>query len=380
MSNIRLSGCHNARSKARCIKETNSQPDTEDSQYHPPIHEKCPAEVMQLIFELCAPLDHIIRIPSIRRLHLYSGHTLIAISHVCSAWRTLVLDIAKLWSHVQLDLCYPSDVKYIEAAQTLFSRATHHNGGCIDLSLTLENDRIPYSPALDEHETISLCKLITSFPFQKLDLNLTDVKQMQQVLRLPNKVWSNVDELRLTSFAIRRNVSPVLFYPEIDLSKLRLLKTSGFWERLHPDVVLPWHQLRHLSLSVAIPLSVFLNGLRQATLLEYCMSPISASTTISWHQRAGIITLPSLHYLNLSFIDGEDARPFLDLLVMPNLTALEVDSTGSLVNCDEATFVEMAHRSGGMKRLQTLEIGTDLDTVLLRRNIPSLKYVSNLNV
>ncbi|KAF8636820.1 hypothetical protein AX17_003243 [Amanita inopinata Kibby_2008] len=209
------------------------------------------------------------------------------------------------------------------------------------------------------------------------------MKQMRELLHLPNEVRSNVEELWLASSVTHTGIPQDLFSPGMDLSKLRSLETSGYWERLHPDAVVPWHQLRHLDLSVLIPLSVCLDALRQATLLEHCKIRIAASSKTSRHQRAGTIMFPKLDLLELRFTKGRDAKPFLDLLLMPNLATLEVYSIKSRLNFDETTFVEMARRSSGMKRLKTLKIGThalvELDTTLLRRNIPLLKYMYYLH-
>ncbi|KAF8631958.1 hypothetical protein AX17_004977 [Amanita inopinata Kibby_2008] len=208
---------------------------------------------------------------------------------------------------------------------------------------------------------------------------IPETEQMRQVLQLPDKVWSNVEELRLPSADMRMDAYPVLFSPGVDLSKLRSLVTRGYWNGLHPDALVPWHQLRQLDLSAPIPLSVCLDVLRQAMLLEHCVIQIGASNgMLLWDQQAGTITLPNLGVLALNFTSGEDAKPFLDLLTLPNLTTLEVYSIESLLDCDETTFAELACRSGGMKRLEGLRIGGTvswLSTAVFRRNMPRLKYV-----
>ncbi|KAF8637795.1 hypothetical protein AX17_002565 [Amanita inopinata Kibby_2008] len=146
---------YNTRSKARRIKELDSQLDTRAPRHHPRIHEKLPAEVMQLIFEMCAPPNHIIHIPLIRRLRELIGYTLVLISHICSAWRTLVLDMPRLWSHVRLDL-HPPSYKNIDAAQTLLSRATRHSGDGTDPSPSLMIESNALYSLLDEHDMKSL--------------------------------------------------------------------------------------------------------------------------------------------------------------------------------------------------------------------------------
>ncbi|KAF8637790.1 hypothetical protein AX17_002560 [Amanita inopinata Kibby_2008] len=351
-NNVRSSG-YNTRSKARRIKGSDSRLDAQAPQPHPRIDEKLPIEIIQLIFELCAPFDNVIHISVCRRLQLYNGHTLIAISHVYSAWRTLVLNMPKLWSRIQLDLRSELKSIYIEAAHTLLSRAVRRNDGCIDLSLSLMMER--FNAPLGEHEMISICKLITSFPSRKLDLNLSDVERMQHLLQLPNKVWSNVEELQLKSVGIPRNICPVLFSPGIDLSKLGSLVTNGV---LQPDVVVPWHQLWYLDLFKPMSLSNF-----------------AESRETSWRRQSGTITLPNVDFLDLNFADGRDVRPFLNLLTMPNLATLRVHNKKCRFRCDEMVFTELACRSGGLKRLKTLDIGDTvwrLDIMLLKRNIPSL--------
>ncbi|KAF8637793.1 hypothetical protein AX17_002563 [Amanita inopinata Kibby_2008] len=170
---------------------------------------------------------------------------------------------------------------------------------------------------------------------------------------------------------MRTNDYPVLFSPGMNLSRLRSLVTSGYWERLHPDAVVPWHQLWHLEFSVPIPFSVFLDALRQATSLEQCEIRIAASSETSWHRQAGTITLPNLDLLALKFANGGDVRPFLGLSVMPNLTTLEVYSETSPLDCDEMAFVETIRRSGSMKRLKTLKLkDIVVDMTALRRSTP----------
>ncbi|KAF8637797.1 hypothetical protein AX17_002567 [Amanita inopinata Kibby_2008] len=88
----------------------------------------------------------------------------------------------------------------------------------------------------------------------------------------------------------------------------------------------------------------------------------------SWHRRPGTITLPNLDFLELKFTKGTDARLLLDLLSIPNLATLEVFSIDSRLNYDESTFTELASRSDGMKRLETLNTGSTLaglDTMLM---------------
>ncbi|KAF8637792.1 hypothetical protein AX17_002562 [Amanita inopinata Kibby_2008] len=336
---------------------------------------------MQLIFELCAPADRVIRIPSRSFLNVHHGYTLIVISHVCSAWRTLVVTMPHLWNHIQLDLCHRSELKSIciEAAHVLLARATRHSGGCIGLFLSLKSESLTfdYLP-LAKEQAESLYKLITSFPFRKLGIVLTKTLQTWHGLRIPTRMWYD-EEFRSFSGDERMYAYPVLSSPGMDLSRLGLLEKSGSWNELHPDALMPWHQVWHLDLPIPMLPSVLLDTLRQTTLLEHCVTQIGASSETSWHQQAGTVTLPKLKFFILTFSDGGDARPFLDRLSIPNVTTLEVYCVENRLNCDEMTFVEMAGRSGGMKRLESLKLGntaTELDMTVLRRNIPEFKYFS----
>ncbi|KAF8637798.1 hypothetical protein AX17_002568 [Amanita inopinata Kibby_2008] len=341
-----------------------------------PIHEKFPVEVMEFIFELCAPADHFLRIPLFKVPQFY---TPVVTSHVCSAWRALVVTMPNLWNHIQLDLFHRSELRSvcIKAAHTLLARATRHSNGCIDLLLSLKSESLEVgNDPLSLEALKSLQELITSFSFRKLCFVVSKTEQLGHVLGRPYGTWYDVGRLPGNA---HKDAYPIMFSPGMDLSNPGLLKTSRSRNALHPDAVIPWREVWHLDLPVVMLPSVILDALRQSTFLGHCVIRIGASSETSWHRQAGTITLPHLCLLRLTFTSGGDARPFLDLLSMPRLTTLEVYSIENRLNCDETTFVEMAQRSGGMRRLDTLTLGNtaaELDMMVLKRNMPRLNDFS----
>ncbi|KAF8637429.1 hypothetical protein AX17_002815 [Amanita inopinata Kibby_2008] len=354
----------------------------------PLLHQMLPTEIIQYVFQLCTtPDDNIVHIPIVRR------HSLTAITRVCSAWRTLALNTPELWSNIWLQFSHHGNRNHlrIHAARTILSRTTRcgdddeHGSGrtCPPRSLKISNSAFVCN--LDPDGLKSIYNLIASYSFYKLDLSFQLLDQVQPLWELANEAWSNLEELRVTCSYLQAEGWPALFSAGVSFRNLKLLEVAvGSWDGLHPQAVVPWHQLRHLDLWPAMPVDTSLHVLSQGKMLEYCAIRIAARgegsvTPTTSTQQQDTITLPNLTFIKLIFENGTDAKSFIQPFILPNLTTLEIFTRGQPLNCNAMTYSDLAWRSGRMKRMSKLRIGdseSELDVGVLLRSMPTLDHLS----
>ncbi|KAF8636783.1 hypothetical protein AX17_003262 [Amanita inopinata Kibby_2008] len=343
-----------------------------------PPHEKLPVEIMQLVFQLCTDTDEYnFSMPFVPR------QPVIAICRVCSTWRIVALDTPELWTSVSIQISGDDSVNYlrVDAARTIFSRAIRHKDGGDD-----DHPNPPLSLGIATHRRTPSGKgmlpfydLIASYTFQKLDIDFPRWEQVQILWRLPNEIWSSVEQLQLRYYRLpaSQDECPPLFASGINFASLKALEVPGHWNGLHPEAKIPWHQLTYLLLLPPMLASQCLDILRHATLLVSCSLRVAKSTgSTSWHDQATTtITVPDLESLKLDFTEGNDAKPFIDCLSLPNLVTLAIYDLTNPHNCDVKALAELSRRSGGLNHLELLTLGhkeTDLDLDLLLSSMPAL--------
>ncbi|KAF8636819.1 hypothetical protein AX17_003242 [Amanita inopinata Kibby_2008] len=315
--------------------------------------------------------------PLVKRRLLFGG-----IKHIP---HLLALNTPELWGRIWVELSHRKNLndRQAQAAQTFLSRAARGNDRVlVPLSLKITGS-IELLGILEPENMKCIYGLTASYPFQILDVTVPQSDLVQPLWELPNKLWSNVEELRLTCYCKGAEPTwPLLFSPDMELLNL---KTSavlrGAWTGFHPDAVVPWYQLRYLDIYPRMPLSTCLDILCKGVSLEHCSIEVGATTgsgTIVRHR----MMLPNLGSLTLFFEDGGDTKSFIDMLTLPNLTTLRLDGIGRHLNCDTMTFVDLARRSDGMKHLSTLIMGecvSEFDVRLVLKRIPTLVHIVHDN-
>ncbi|KAG9123646.1 hypothetical protein FRC07_014392 [Ceratobasidium sp. 392] len=84
-----------------------------------------PNEILVSIFTLTLPRCALLTSRQYTKIpKCLSAQTLLTITHVCSSWRQIALNVAALWAHVDIEERGPSDIKRMELNELLFSRAS----------------------------------------------------------------------------------------------------------------------------------------------------------------------------------------------------------------------------------------------------------------
>ena len=307
---------------------------------------------------------------------------LLSITHVCSAWRQLALEMPALWSNIGVHLSKDADLeqhnKTLSSARQWFNRAQgmrrslfiHFNAG--------------WNANLNPHLQDTWKKLLefmAQYRLGELDL----ICPMNHVaLKVPDHVWPSIERLHLKpSDGGRESVGQQLFSNFAKLSNLRYLKISNFYNLDGVYPIVPWHQLRTFEGGPVTP-SWCLYALRQSRLLERCCITLSkesiTSPVVSKEER---IVLTNIDYLTAEFQHALWVSMFLRPLFMPNITTFKLslsrDGFEEKLIYQMSALIGIIQRSGGMRRIRRLEIGPTsevLDIGTLLELLPSLESIS----
>jgi hypothetical protein len=336
-------------------------------------HKRLPPDVLRSIFHLLCGKARV-QFPLSKHLPL-----LCRITHVCSAWRQLALEMPALWSNISICLPY-SDRKLhdktLSSAGQWFDRALD-----VGRSLFINHAVIPADSHLSPHFHDSWEQLLKFMALYRLKELVLVYPINHLALKLPDHVWPSIELLHLKPLDNRPSTGQQLFSNFGKLSNLRHLKISGSCHLDGMDRVVPWHQLRTFKVegNWEITPSSCLNMLRQSRLLEHCSVMLLkessfTSTVISTEEN---IVLANLNYFEVQFRDGLAVSEFLQPLVMPNITTFSFGRS----RCDIPALIGIIQRSGGMRRIRHLEsnyfsVAAVQDIGVLLELLPSLESIS----
>ncbi|KAM6492566.1 hypothetical protein JOM56_012290 [Amanita muscaria] len=227
----------------------------------------------------------------------------ITLSHVCSAWREIILDVRTFWSSIRIvprDFDAPQTfVSMVKVANTWLSRAKGLSCS-IDIDFSGDSESWASRRSLwrkDWHENI-IKDLISLHKFKKLGVTFAD-HHLRDFLQLPDDKLSCVEDLcvryislneddaaspldlyklsNLTSFSLLPN--PFITYPVCDPSPGYSKFASG----------IPWHNLRHIHLRATMPAPFCLDALEHCSaVLETCSLAITGDHTFTSSPRVPV--------------------------------------------------------------------------------------------
>jgi len=343
-------------------------------------HKRLPSDVLRSILRFCGEAP--VRFPlGSKPGGIDQDLRLLHITHVCSAWRQLALEMPALWSDIYIYLTWGGHNKTLSAAKQWFDRAQDMRRALfVDFDV---GERSPHLNVLWEQ----LLEFMAQYRLENLELTYP-INHV--ALKLPDHVWPSIERLYLRHEGHGSSRGwQQLFSNFGKLSNLRLLNIFGSYHLHGMDQIVPWHQLRMLQLGALgegpITPSSCLNVLRQSRLLECCRITLSeessfTSTVISTKEK---IVLANMDHFEVQFRDGLTVSSFLKPLVMSNITTFILKRAPTRgvspeLNCDMSTLFDIIQRSGGMRRIRHLKIDTSvmLDIGVLLELLPSLDTIS----
>jgi hypothetical protein len=314
-------------------------------------HKKLPPEVLRsiIVFATSEPT----RLP-------VSNQGVYAMSHVCFAWRQLVLNTPELWSNISLDGSSKMDNK-IRIAREWLSRAQHH----------------PISFTIDRTESNVLENLVKHYPCRALHLSISDWGIGEPPLA--NISLGALEVLHLHNLSL-----PKLVGEGFSLPALKSLSVSkiGDLKIIHP--VAP--QLHYLRIQCPVPHSQVLDLMSLCGRLEDCElnigpNPKNSSQSPKSDSKPLSVVIPTLRELKLTFHKDTNTPAFLTRLGLSNLSSLSIlfKAQPEAEPLDLPIVSRLIVQSGGMPHLQSLVIDEtkepfDLKALLL--DTPSLRRLN----
>ncbi|KAK2464425.1 hypothetical protein APHAL10511_003573 [Amanita phalloides] len=279
----------------------------------------------------------------------------LALSHVCSRWRTIALSTKQLWRNVNI---MPFNEESKAFAQEWLSRA-----GNLHVSISITE--VDYCTDSDLH-TI-LIDFLSAYKLRDLELPLYSATwpQIPSILsELPLKCVAELESLSLydTDFIGSEHIS----FRSSRYPNLKRIALDGNFNMT--SFMLPWKTLRHLDLdSEAVQLDDFL---RECVLLETCSLYLSYVPSAPFNA----IRLPKLRELSLSLASGHGTvRNIFHSLDVPNLEILVLDGASkerlTAATLDSLEFPRLRHLSIG-------EVSFVLHVPALLNRLPSLEEIT----
>ncbi|KAM6489018.1 hypothetical protein JOM56_015530 [Amanita muscaria] len=266
----------------------------------------------------------------------------ITLSHVCSAWREIVLDVSTFWSSIRIvprDFDTPQTlVSVVKVANTWLSRAKGLPCS-IDIDFpedeSWDNGRSLWK--MDWHENI-IRDLISLHKFKRLGVTFAH-HHLRDLLQLPDDKLSCIEDLcvRYISPHKEDEASPLDLHKLSNLTSFALLPNPfDFYSLSDPSegysdfAVIPWHNLRHIHLRATVPAPFCLDALEPcSSVLETCSLVITGDYTFTSLPRVPV-HLSQLRQLKVIvcslFRDKVILETFLLSLRFPRLSSLTLGS------------------------------------------------------
>ncbi|KAM6496304.1 hypothetical protein JOM56_009010 [Amanita muscaria] len=264
----------------------------------------------------------------------------IILSHVCSAWRDIILNVPTVWSSIRIvpmNFDTPQiSVSVVKAANIWLSQAKG-----LPCSIDIDfpeadgtwDNHLSSLWKMDWHENI-IRDLISLHKFKKLCVTFADY-HLRDLLQLPDDKLSCIEDLYLQYISPRGHdkASVLDLHKLSNLTSFSLLPNPFDLDSIY-DLLegysklagIPWHNLRHIHLRTIMPVHFCLDALEHSAVLETCsLFIIEDHTATSW-PRALPLHLSQLQQLEVIVYPllrcGEILESFLLLLCFPRLSSL----------------------------------------------------------
>lgn len=320
---------------------------------------RLPTEILVKIFLVWHEVQHVNDRPM-------PNSTPLIISHVCSQWRDIAIDIPELWEDIRIDanrdgaVClaklWLSRTKTSLFSITLWTYDLFQTG-IIDFLL-------PYLP-----NCRSLRMHLPGSVFYYLDLSVIPPGSMRRLEHIAVMISTSI---RNGALAPQNPIWEHLSHQFHHAPLLRSAIISSIGSLDMKQIVLPWSQLTSLSLSMSFCPEIFV-ALRQCQSLELCelyvqhpedgnlWVPDLSSTTVTY--------LPYLRRLTALVQDGSIMNHIYQSFTLPALVYLSVSSPWS-----SEAFLSFQARS----RFELKELELAGSTLGLEEIEPILRSISSL--
>ncbi|KAJ7154349.1 hypothetical protein C8R43DRAFT_1000912 [Mycena crocata] len=255
----------------------------------------------------------------------------IHLAQICSAWRQVALNTSELWSNVSLYFNHQtaqSTGKLINFAAAWLSRG-RPGGLALDINMgrmyDSDDNRIDKEP---------IRNLIVSRAgdWQKLAFKNAPNNMARLITSIPDKLFISLEEIEIDVYSSVWDqwcFDTLLSLPLLRRVRFRTWRTSSSIHNFSL-LLLPWSQLKELSLSVPVSGEELFSILPACSNMETLDADIFADMPENIASRE--ITLPRLSQLSLSMFPAEEKtlNPFLRALRAPVLRDLNLDFVGDV--------------------------------------------------
>ena len=273
-------------------------------------HKRLPPNILRSIFHFCGEARAQFPLASKCR-GIDQDLRLLRITHVCSAWRQLALEMPALWSDISIYLVSDGDWKRynktLSSARQWFDRAQDMRRS---LFIVFDGVWMDYiSPHLHDSwqkllKFLDQCRLLEELDMQ-YPIN-------HVALKLPDHVWPSIEHLHLKVQEDGPSAGQQLFSNFGKLSNLKHSKISGSHHLDGMDRIVPWHQLRTFEMGgywvCPVTLSSCLDVLRQSRLLERCFITLSKEPSSTSTEE---VVLTNMDYLKAEFLGSSGSSGHL---------------------------------------------------------------------
>ena len=285
----------------------------------------------------------------------------LALSHVCSRWRTVALCIPELWNNTVTCVHYSI---YDDEVLESFNRSVQLNQQWI-----LRAGDIPVVLSLNlRHQCDNVLEgFLSPIKVKKLHLGLAGHDQFPELCKLPDTAFPDLEELSLTFplYYYDCNFDKPFFtrlqsvtFSDVDSDGYRD-DIPGLLERLS----LPWHQLQRFGLLFNLDCVLLPNLLRQMPNLRQLVCNINAFVE---YPLPTVLSLPNLQNLTLRFCGRPNGcNEVIRSFVCPALTRFELATS----SWRPSTF-EAIKKQYNLERLQ--------ECVLIIKHTPGTLWASSI--
>jgi len=356
---------------------------------------RLPHDVLRYIFEICCETH---QAPPLHLVSWFGSHPSpqILLSHICSTWRQIMLNSPPFWNDVALEMTWTAQtIRLMDISREWLSRAG-------DMLCSAE---LSFSPTenlwRDRREATwyrnVVKKVLSLHKFKKLRITFAE-DYLQELLELPEDNLSCIEELSLqysntkSIFNSRLLESPLNFQRLFTLISFSLRSQDAMLgcgpSGCGPSVAtrfagIPWHQLRHIDLGVAVPALFCLEILEHSSqVLETCSIVISEDPLPVTATPTKPVCCDQLRSFKVDVSHtGPSVEcpvdPFLGLLRMPNLKSLVLGTSGHTdMPFRVQTITKVKEMSGvHLEKLTIVDTKYPIDVRALLITMPSLRCV-----
>ena len=330
--------------------------------------ELLPEDVLREIFKYSVPPPDVFS-QGYMKEEQFKSRCILVLTYVCSRWRQIALSMPFLWSTTCASITDRVGGTFNLRGPNVehFMHEWLRRAASVPRTLY-----IALGPSIDEH-LIPINTILASYPFRRLSISDKQV-ELVPLIDLPNQALEYLEDLNLERSSFK-------FTHDAKLPNLRSLSITylsrGF-QRL--SVVIPWAQLRHLTLSsFFVSPHLLFNVLKQCSYLEYCSIECLRSFDPPTPEPFFNITLPNLQSFKFHFFDCDLAVECLRRLAVPSVNTLLL----SLTDVDTSIHSRFIERSDGMPHLRNITLvhwgDAPVNKGILLKQFPLLESITIRN-